>query len=224
MVRAHEVERLYIHGGGRRGADAWPHVADPAARFLSFSPDSTIAEQMSGLVEEVGDRRVLMFAHSIGAVPAVLAAHHLDVAGLVLIEPALYDIARGVADVERHIGIVTEARALAASGDLRGFWAVLRPLMFGGPFEMARWDEERPVAERWAVTNLPWGHAVRERMLDDIPTLVVTGGWNGEYEAIARILVARGAQHVVLPGAEHRPQDLPGFSAAVEAFEHSLPR
>lgn len=214
-------ERLYVHGGGRRGAEAWPHVAAPDARFVSFPDGLSVAQQTDALAGDVGPG-ALVFAHSIGAVPVALAARQLDAAGLVLIEPALYDLARGHEAIERHIGIVTEARALAAEGDLRGFWAILRPLMFGGPFDEALWDEEQALAERWAHTNLPWGHGVRGRMLDGIPCLVVTGGWNAEYEAIADVLTTRGARRLVLPGAQHRPQDLPGFGAAVQTFEESL--
>lgn len=135
-----------------------------------------------------GARSVL--AHSIGAVPAVLAATSgaLDVAGLILVEPALYDIARGEPPIERHISAVTEARAQAADGNLCRFWAILRPLMFGGPFDADAWDEERPLAERWAQKNVPWGHDVRPHLLTGIPSLVITGGRNDDYEAIARVL------------------------------------
>jgi len=165
----------------------------------------------------------MLFAHSIGAVPAVLAAGRLDLAGLVLVEPALYDIARGDAAVERHIGIVTEARSLAESGDLRGFWAVLRPLMFGGPLDGDLPDDERAVAQRWARANLPWGRGVRAAMVDDVATLIVTGGWNDEYEEIARVLRGRGATHEVLRGYGHRPQDSSRFDDVVGAFVATLP-
>lgn len=224
MIREHPLQHVYVHGGGRRGVDAWPHVSDQNAVFTSFAPEASIEEQAESLVRAHGQRPVLLFAHSLGAVPAVLAAERLDVAGLVLIEPALYDIARGHAAIERHIGIVTEARARASDGDFRGFWAILRPLMFGGPFDPTRWDEEQPLAARWALTNLPWGHGVRARMLNGHPTLVVTGSWNDEYEAIADVLSEHGARRIALPGAQHRPQDLPAFAAAVESFEASLSR
>ncbi|MGM7697040.1 hypothetical protein [Microbacterium sp. A84] len=39
---------------------------------------------------------------------------------------------------------------------------------------------------------------------------------------IARILTENGARQVVLEGAAHRPQDLPGFAPAVEEFERTL--
>lgn len=213
------LSRLYVHGGGRQGASAWPSQADAGGEFLTFGPKS-VAEQAHLLAER--PQGALLFAHSIGAVPAALSARAMKPKGLVLVEPALYDIARGHPAIERHIGIVTEARTQADAGNLRGFWAILRPLMFGGPFDAARWDDERPVAERWARTNLPWGHGVREDMLNGIPTLVVTGGWNDEYEVIAGVLAGGGARHVVLPGAQHRAQDVDGFAGVVAEFESGL--
>jgi len=41
---------------------------------------------------------------------------------------------------------------------------------------------------------------------------------------IAGLLAARGAEHVVLAGAQHRPQDLPAFAEVVQSFEDSLPQ
>lgn len=70
--------------------------------------------------------------------------------------------------------------------------------------------------------NVPWGHGVRPDVITGIPTLVITGGWNDEYETIAGALARHGARHVVLKGATHRPQDLLGFAAAVDEFTHVL--
>ncbi len=220
-MQQHPSRRVYIHGAGRRGASAWPGLAHEHGDFLSFAPGSSIGEQTEVLVHNGAGRPGFLFAHSIGAVPAVLAAatDRLDLSGLVLVEPALYDIARGDAVIERHVAAVTEARTQAAGGNLRGFWGILRPLMFGGSFDEALWPEERSIADHWSTTNVPWGHGVRAEMLDGIPTLIVTGGWNEEYEHIAALLAARGAEHVVLAGAEHRPQDVPTFSAVVGDFE-----
>ncbi|UNK69394.1 hypothetical protein [Microbacterium sp. H1-D42] len=217
------LRRLYVHGAGRRGDAAWPHVTGAReVDFVSFPNASSIAAQVEKLIALCGGERMLIFAHSIGAVPVVLAADRLDIAGLVLVEPALYDLARGEEAIERHIAIVTEARSQADNGDLVAFWAILRPLMFGGPFEPATWDDERPLAEHWASTNLPWGHGVRAGMLRGIPTLVATGGWNAEYERIAARLASDGATHVVLEGFAHRPQDSPSFGAAVADFKRDL--
>jgi len=218
------MRRVFIHGAGRSGQDAWPLSDGTNADFVSFAPGSTISEQVATLIAAYSATRVLLHAHSLGAVPAVLAAasDRVDVAGLVLVEPALYDIARGEAPIERHIATVTEARAQAEIGDLQGFWAIFRPLMFDAPFDADRWDAERTAAQRWATSNVPWGHGVRVHMMAGIPTLVVTGGWNDEYEIIARELTRNGARHVVLDGAAHRPQDLPGFLPAARAFTLSL--
>lgn len=223
-MQQHSRRRVYIHGAGRRGASAWPGLAHEYGEFLSFTPGSSIDDQTEVLLQNDPGRPGLLFAHSIGAVPAVLAAAtgELEISGLVLVEPALYDIARGDAAVERHIAAVTEARAQAADGNLRGCWGILRPLMFGGPFDEALWADERSVADHWSTTNVPWGHGVRAEMLDGIRTLIVTGGWNDEYERIADMLAARGAEHVVLSGADHRPQDVPAFSDVVGDFEAHL--
>lgn len=217
-----QIRRVHVHGAGRRGSDAWPSATADAGDFVSFPPASSIPEQIDALVRDFGAEPAIVYAHSIGAVPVALAAGRMRIAGFVLVEPALYDIARGEESVERHIGIVTEARAQADAGDLKAFWAILRPLMFGGAFDPDAWERERPAAARWATTNLPWGHGVRAGMLRGTPTLVVTGGWNDEYERIAQVLVGAGAQHLVLAGAQHRPMDLAAFADAARAFEAAL--
>lgn len=61
----------------------------------------------------------------------------------------------------------------------------------------------------------PWGFGIAAADIALTRTIVVTGGWNDEYEAIAAALVAAGAEHHVLTGARHRPQDLPCFDAVL---------
>lgn len=48
-----------------------------------------------------------------------------------------------------------------------------------------------------------------------IPTLVLTGGWNDEYEEIARRII--GAEHRVVTGFAHRPQDHPAATELIRA-------
>lgn len=91
-------------------------------------------------------------------------------------------------------------------------------MMFGGPADAATWESERATAEWFASIELPWGHGIRPDMIAGVPTLVVTGGWNEEYEAIAAVLLAHGATHRRLSGHEHRPQDHPEFEAVVRDF------
>ena len=176
-------------------------------------------QRVDEIVHACQPPRAVLFAHSLGAVPAVLAAAsgRIDLAGLVLVEPALYDAVRGDEAIERHIAIVSEARDQAVA-DLRGFWMIFRPLMFGGPFDPETWATEQAVAEHWAFTTLPWGHGVRANATRDVSTLVITGCWNPEYEVIAQMLEESGARHRVISGTGHRPQDHPNFAVIVEEF------
>lgn len=211
--------RVYIHGSGRAGRDAWPLASEDDAIFVNFAHISKADDKVAQLAKITPDGATV-FAHSAGAVPAALAVGggHINPCALVLVEPALYDVARGNPEIERHIAEVAEARSLAASGDLFGFWSRMRPLMFGGPADAALWDQERATALKFATVELPWGHGVVNSMVSTVRTLVVTGGWNEEYEAIAAELVSVGATHVQLTGHGHRPQDHDHFEQVVDEF------
>lgn len=115
-------------------------------------------------------------------VPVFLALQARQIAprALVLLEPGLYDVARGVPVIEDHIGTMTRARALSRSSDLFGYWSIVRPLMFGGPADRSRWYEEREAAARFEAKQPPWGFGVTSSAINGVPTLVVTGGWNSE--------------------------------------------
>lgn len=209
--------RILLHSTNRDPASAWPGVT---GEFLALDDAWSIDTQVAALEAAARADPIIVIAHSRHAVPAVLAASNGSVAahGVVLVEPALFDLARGDEAIEAHIGAVSEARDQAFAGNLAGYWAIVRPLMFGASFDRDRWHDERAFAERFAHVTPPWGHGVRDRMLDGIRTLVVTGNWNPEYEHIAGMLTARGATHVHLPGAGHRAQDVPEFAAALERF------
>ncbi|MBB5744032.1 hypothetical protein HD600_002529 [Microbacterium ginsengiterrae] len=216
--------RLFLHGAGRKGIAAWPTVDATSGTFLAFPPSSDIVRRTQQVITAMEGGPTTIYAHSIGAIPTVLAARAArTTVSLVLVEPALYDITRGESPIERHISAVTESRDQAAAGNLHGAWAILRPLMFGGPLDEDRWADEEQIAAHWTSTDVPWGHGVREAALDGIRTLVVTGGWNDEYELIAGRLADRGAEHVVIAGHGHRPQDHPHFREVAGEFECRRP-
>jgi pimeloyl-ACP methyl ester carboxylesterase len=174
--------RLFVHGAGRSGPEAWPNASREGANFASFAPGATVAEQvdhLAAIAPTMPSVSITVVAHSLGAVAAVLASANGAVRAdrLVLIEPALYDVARGNPAIERHIEMMTRARSLAAAGDLVGYWRIVRPLMFGGAADPTRWDEERSRAEWFASVPSPWGHGVATEAITSTPTLVVTGGW-----------------------------------------------
>lgn len=211
--------RLYVHGAGRTGRDAWPSAAGRDDLFAGLDFARPIEENVASLVSAAPGASVV-FAHSVGAVPVFLALQEqaLSPRAIVLIEPALYDIARGHSAIESHIETMDRAREHAAAGDLFGYWTIVRPLMFGGEAEAPRWEQEREAVAKFAAKQPPWGFPVQASAISELPTLVVTGNWNEEYEAIASVLVTEGALHRKLPGNMHRPQDHPGFASAVEEF------
>ncbi len=211
--------RVYVHGAGGAGRDAWPGVRHSGALFADFADDDKIPARVRALAELTPPGAVV-FAHSAGAVPTALAlvGGLISPRALILLEPALYDIARGHPAIEAHISTMTGARGRAAGGDLFGFWALVRPLMFGGPASEGEWPAERNTAAWFAGIEMPWGHSVEASAVTQIPVLVLTGGWNDEYEAIAAVLADHGARTRRLDGAKHRPQDHPDFDATVTEF------
>lgn len=212
--------RYYVHGAGRSGHEAWPHQAATGGVFADHSSADRMVDRARLVAEQCPDDVALVVSHSLGAVAVALAqaAGTLPAAPHVLVEPALYDVARGEGAVESHVAPMDAARARAAGGDLYGFWETFAPMMLRRAATRDAWPEDRSAAERFAAMEPPWGHDVDASVFAGVPTLVVTGGWNDEYEAIAGRLQGAGARHVVLPGARHRPHDLPEFEGVVGEF------
>jgi hypothetical protein len=94
--------------------------------------------------------------------------------------------------------------------------------MFSGPADPSQWAEERDRAARFAAIVLPWGHGLDGTEIAPIATIVVTGGWNAEYEVIAEALTRHGARHVRLEGRRHRPQDHADFPSLLTAWEEEV--
>ena len=188
--------------------------------FADLGSSVPAVEQAAALSRMDVTTPLIVVAHSFGAIPVLLAmecgALHVD--RLVLLEPALYDLARGDEAVEHHIATMTRARDRARKNDLMSYWEIVRPLMFGGPFDPRLWAAEEPLARRFSVHEVPWGHGVTAEAIKPVPTLVLTGGWNAEYEAIAAVLTRHGARHRQLEGCKHRVQDHPGFDSVVSEF------
>lgn len=216
--------RFYVHGAGRSGKEAWPTQGETDAVFADHSACSDLDVKVDVIVRQAPAQPGLVVAHSLGAVAIAVAGERLLASRFVLVEPALYDIARGEEAIERHVAAMSSARRLAEAGDIFGYWQIVSPLMFGRPASRDRWAEDRPVAERFAALTPPWGHGITATVFQQTPTLVVTGAWNDEYEAIAARLGEAGATHVQLPGHKHRPQDHPGFNSLVDAFERGEQR
>lgn len=207
---------VFVHGAGRSGAAAWPEVTRGDARFLDLSASTSLDEHVR-IVRAGIQRGDIVVAHSLGAVAAVLALRDIRGArAIVLIEPALFDLARGDAAIEGHIDLMDRADREFRADGAAGFWRIVRPVFFGGPFDEDRWAVEAQVAERFATLYRPWGHGITATDVLTAPTTVVTGGWNREYEAVAEALAAAGATICTFPGTGHRPQDDPRFGELVD--------
>lgn len=201
---------VLVHGAGAAGAAAWRQGWAEGGHALDLADTRDVRTRAEVVAAATSEASVVV-AHSHGAAPAVLALAIAAPRHLVLVEPALYDVARGHPAIEAHVAEMARAQRALADDGVKGFWHVVRPLMFGGPFDEARWDEERATATWFAGVQLPWGHGIVADDVRGAPTTVVTGAWNAEYDAIADALVVAGASRVVLPGAGHRPHDLPAF-------------
>ena len=212
--------RYYVHGAGRSGAQAWPEQAAETAVFADHGSAGSAAEKAAAVGQQAPATPYAVVAHSLGAVITVLAmrGHNLSPSHLVLVEPALYDIARGNPAIEAHIEPMTRARDRAKKGDLFGYWQIVKPMLFGKTATGDAWDKDQEIAARFASLEAPWGHQIDPAFARSVPTLVLTGGWNDEYEAIATVLAQAGASTVVLAGKDQRVQDHPDFHATVEAF------
>lgn len=175
------------------------------------------------IMEQAPAGPAVVVSHSLGANVVALALSHggLHASHLIFAEPALYDISRGNAAVEAYIAPMEEARSKASAGDLFGYWQIVKPIMFGGPAIAEEWSDEEAVAKEFSSHEEPWGQDIGPDFTEGIAALVVTGGWNEEYEAIADTLVTHGASKIVLPGYRHRVQDHPQFNEAVECFVKS---
>ena len=214
---------IFVHGSGRAGVQAWPLQADwPEATFLvrpgfgeRDAPQPTDIDAESQLVNNACGEGADVIAHSYGAIAAIAAASRADTAvrSLVLCEPAAFSLGRGGPAVEAHIAAIdTVLRAGLAPAEFQV--AFLTALGVVGA-ELPSTPEALTAAERAALQLPPWDVDLDPAVFARIPTLVVTGNWNPEYEEIAEALVDLGANHEQLEGHGHRPQDADGFRELV---------
>lgn len=159
-------------------------------------------------------------ASSFGAIAAIAAAGIKETAvrSLVLIEPAAFSLGRHLTAVEAHIDAVEPVIRAA-------------PTMTGAQFLVALYtafgitDPQPPVtraalvaAERMRLQRAPWDAELNSAVFSDIPTLVITGNWNAEYEELAVRLVELGATHRHVEGFRHNPERAPGFNDLLASF------
>lgn len=214
---------VLVHGSVTNAALSWGGQAALADRFElvlpnrpGFPPSPPVervdfdadAVWLEGIVQP-GDHVV---GHSYGGVVTLLAAPHLPLASLTVIEPPAFGIARGDPAVEHWLD---GAAALPRDSVRTYLEAFLRHV--GAPFPLpdplppdlqqgaeAFYSERRPDEAVIPLEPLPY------------PVLVVTGDHEPAFEAVADVLCARlHGERLVLPGAGHAVQRAAGFNEAI---------
>jgi pimeloyl-ACP methyl ester carboxylesterase len=217
---------VFVHGAGKAGAAAWPLQAagaDPGWCFLGRDPGgddpSRDADRLLDLL--AGTRGGHVVAHSYGANAALLAGLREPelVRSIALLEPACFDLARGMPAVEEHVDAMAPAFAVAddPSVSARDFFELFaRGMGFPPP---AAWDEDLEAnAGRLRRLSPPWGVGLRPDAGLPVRSLVLTAPSSALYAETATALTRLGAVHRTVTGAGHRVQDDPRTTGLLRAF------
>jgi pimeloyl-ACP methyl ester carboxylesterase len=218
------VTAFFILGAGRSGQQAWPLQAVDVDRssfhFVERADASNDPHRTAEAVRSLMSGPSHVVAHSYGAIAAFkLAERHPDlVRSLVLFEPATLALARGRVSVEAHIAAMTPVFTHCEDAAISG-------QAFAEMFLHAMGVEPRGTAEHLEAKGTllraivpPWEFELDAAVPARTPTLVVTGAGEPMYGEIATVLAKEGADHVVLEGTGHRPQDDPRATEHMKAF------
>ena len=220
---------ILVHGSVGNGSATWESVRPLADRYTlvildrpGYPPNAPLdradfeqqAIQIAALVQP-GDHLV---GHSYGGVISLLAAAQTDgLRSLTVNEPPAFGVARGDPHVEEFLTKMEHAPA-----DPREYLAYFLPLV-GSSLKVA--DPLPPALEagaRAAMVERP-PHEARipldELAQAPFPKLVVTGGHNPVFDAVADVLEQRlGAQRAVVLGAGHSIPRAPGYNETLVRF------
>jgi len=217
------MRSVFVHGSGRFGADAWPGLVDDDYVFITRggfgqAPSRTdFAADARRVLDAVGEGAHVVGA-SYGGIAALQAAASGTVRSLVLIEPAAFSLSRGMPATEAHIAAVDPVMRRWEQTDAATF-AVDFLTALGVPnVTRPEMPEMLLTAERWRLQRAPWDADLDPTVVARVPTLVVTGKWNPEYEELAARLVELGASHRQLEGNGHSAQEHPEFEAVMREW------
>lgn len=216
---------VFAHGSGRIGRDAFPLQTDafPDADFPvlpGYADDAPAVGDVAAAAHALALRAAAadgLVGYSFGGVSAAMAACMEQPAALVLIEPALFQLSH---DRPASAALIDRLEPIYLN-------AGLTDEAFGRHFLHELQGEDpgplvTPDALRWSrrirLHGAPWRHPVDPVCIAETRTLVLTGGWNAEYEEVAAALVELGAEHEVLTGHAHRVIDHPDCSERIRTF------
>ncbi len=216
---------VFVHGSGHAGAAAFPAqaAAFPSATFpvLAGYGDEApavgdVAASAQAIAMSSTDAEAVV-GFSYGGVVAAMAACMEQPAALVLVEPALFQLAR---DRPATAGLIQRLEPIYLDATLTDatFERALMRALTGEDVGAAATADALRSSRRSRLHGAPWRHAVDPACLAETRMLVLTGGWNEEYEEVAAALVALGAEHAVLTGHGHRVVDHPDCSDRIRTF------
>lgn len=226
---------VFVHGSGRAGNAAWPNQARAGLAteelfltrpgFGDGEPAvvTDFANEARWVVDACADGAHVV-AFSYGGVPALLAAAAApqSVLSLALVEPAVFSLGRGLPGIEAHIGALEPVFRRASEVGAAEFMVEFLTA-FGVPDPAAPSTPEAvAAAERIRLQRPPWEASLDGAIIGKVPTLVVTGNWNPEYEEMAARLMELGASHRHLEGFGHSAQESPAFNDVLREFWASL--
>jgi pimeloyl-ACP methyl ester carboxylesterase len=223
---------VLVHGSVGNGSATWESLRPLAERYTlvildrpGYPPNPPVDradfDQQATVIAELLEPGDHLVGHSYGGVISLLAAAQTDgLQSLTVNEPPAFGVARGDPHVEEFLAKMEHAPA-----DPREYLAYFLPLV-GSSLNIS--DPLPPALEagaRAAMVERPPHEAIIP--LDDLaqtpfPKLVVTGGHNPVFDAVADVLEQRlGAQRAVVAGAGHSIPRAPGYNETLVRFLES---
>jgi pimeloyl-ACP methyl ester carboxylesterase len=190
-----------------------------------YGDESPAATNMNEWVDRVLelDGELDVVAHPYGGLPAILAAAQGPerVRSLTLFEPAAYSYARGRANAEAMIDRMTPIVDMAHTMSSVDYQVSFISALTGSRTGQLEGASELVAAERNRLLAAPWSFDLPTDVLSAVPTLVLTGAWNEEYEEIGQTMASAGARHAQLVGFGHRVQDHPDANSTIAGWVSS---
>lgn len=223
---------VLVHGSVGNGSATWDSLRPLAGRYTLVIPDrpgyppnppvdrADFEPQAEAIAEllQPGDHLV---GHSYGGVISLLAAAQADgLRSLTVNEPPAFGVARGNPAVEEFL-----AKMRDAPGEPREYLAYFLPLV-GSSLKLSD-PLPAPLEAGARAAMVERSPHEAEIPLDELavaqfPKLVVTGGHNPVFDAVADVLEQRlGAQRAVVPGAGHSIPRAPGYGETLVRFLES---
>ena len=232
-VRGDGDTAVLVHGSGVRDwtwsdqlelADHYRLVM-PYRRGYGESPEADPDFEVDARdVADLLDRPSHLVGFSYGGIGSLLAAARRPelVRTLAVIEPPAFGVALDDPAVQ-ELG----AKLESVFNDRER-----TPEEFGAAFAEAMGFEARPPSPemRSALQSFmrersPAEAVIPYELLQDVPVLVVSGGWHPAFDAVCTVLADRlGAEVATFPGAGHGAQHAPGFNERLLSFWETAAR